>query len=100
MVRRASLGLGLVLAIVWFSAAAFAAGPGGWDHLGDAGTAGTDSLNGAGYALNASDLPGTLLVGGAFTNAGGIAEADRAASWNGSSWADANSPTSLISNGG
>jgi len=36
-------------------------------------------------ALNA-DKPGTLFVGGKFTNAGGIPAADRIAAWNGSSW--------------
>jgi hypothetical protein len=62
-----------------------AAGPGGWDHLGDAGTPGTKSLNGNVMALNA-DAPGRLLVGGAFTDAGGNGDADHIASWNGSQW--------------
>jgi hypothetical protein len=78
--------------------AASAAGPGGWDHLGDAGSPGTQSLNGDVYALNA-DPPGVLYVGGSFTDAGGNADADRIAGWNGSSWSALSSPTSQISNG-
>ena len=63
---------------------ALAAGPGGWDHLGDAGTAGTKSLNLVASALEVT--PGALYVGGKFTNAGGIANADGIAKWNGSTW--------------
>jgi hypothetical protein len=66
-------------------AGATGAGPGGWDHLGDGGAPATRSLDGAVRALNV-DKPGVLLVGGAFTNAGGIADADRIAAWNGSAW--------------
>jgi hypothetical protein len=78
--------------------AASGAGPGGWDHLGDAGSPGTQSLNADVHALNA-DAPGVLYVGGAFTNAGGNAHADRIAGWNGSSWSAVSSATSQISNG-
>ena len=76
---------------------AAATGPGGWDHLGLNGSGGS-ALNGAVYALNA-DRPGTLYVGGNFTAAGGVAGADRIASWNGSAWSAVSSPASQISNG-
>lgn len=62
-----------------------AAGPGGWDHLGVGATPTTDAINNDVLALN-TDLPGQLLVGGKFTNAGGLAAADRIAIWNGSAW--------------
>jgi trimeric autotransporter adhesin len=78
--------------------AASGAGPGGWDHLGDAGSPGTQSLNADVDALNA-DAPGVLYFGGSFTDAGGNANADRIAGWNGSSWSALSSPTSQISNG-
>ncbi len=78
--------------------AASGAGPGGWDHLGDAGSPGTQSLNGDVYTLNA-DAPGVLYAGGPFTDAGGNANADRIAGWNGGSWTALSSPTSQISNG-
>ena len=78
--------------------AASGAGPGGWEHLGDAGSPGTQSLNADVHALNA-DAPGVLYVGGAFTDAGGNANADRIAGWNGGSWSALSSPTSQISNG-
>lgn len=42
-------------------------------------------LNGEVYALE-FDAWGNLYVGGAFTNAGGVANADYIAAWNGSSW--------------
>jgi hypothetical protein len=78
-----------------FVGSAIPAGPGGWDHLGDAGVAGTDSLNGNVAALNA-DAPGRLLVGGAFTDAGGDARADRIASWNGVSWSPVGSASDQL----
>ena len=40
-----------------------------------------------------------LYVGGEFTDAGGIPNADRIATWNGSSWSAVSSSTSQISNG-
>ena len=92
MRRRALLVLALLIAVmVPLSTGASAAGPGGWDHLGDAGTPGSDSLNSAVSALNA-DAPGVLYVGGAFTNAGGNANADYIATWNGSAWGALGSP--------
>ena len=42
---------------------------------------------------------GTLYVGGKFTDAGGIANADRIAKWNGSSWSAVSSSTEQITNG-
>ena len=76
---------------------ASAAGPGGWDHLGDRGTPGTDSLDLVASALAVT--PGALYVGGEFTDAGGIPDADRIATWNGSSWSAVSSSTSQIANG-
>ena len=76
---------------------AFGAGPGGWDHLGDRGTPGSDSLDAIAAALTVA--PGVLYVGGEFTDAGGIPAADRIATWNGSNWGAVSSPTSQISNG-
>jgi hypothetical protein len=56
---------------------ASAAGPGGWDHLGDHGAPGTDSLDLVASALAVT--PGSLYVGGEFTDAGGVLNADRIA---------------------
>ena len=78
-------------------ASASAAGPGGWDHLGDRGAPGTDSLDFVASALAVT--PGALYVGGGFTDAGGIPDADRIAKWNGSSWSAVSSSTSQIANG-
>ena len=44
--------------------------------------------------------PGGLYVGGDFTDAGGIPDADRIATWNGSSWSTVSSATSQIWKGG
>jgi hypothetical protein len=76
---------------------AIAAGPGGWDHLGDRGTPGSDALNLVASALEAT--PSGLYVGGKFTDAGGIANADRIAKWDGSSWSAISSSTEQITNG-
>jgi hypothetical protein len=73
-----------VVVVGALAAMAVAAGPGGWDHLGDRGTPGTDALDGVASALAVT--PGGLYVGGGFSNAGGVADADRIAKWNGSSW--------------
>src|SRR5687767_2401442 len=80
------------------AAVALAAGPGGWDHLGDQGTPGTPSLNAVASALTST--PGVLYVGGSFNNAGGISEADRIATWNGSSWGAVSSSDAQFPNGG
>ncbi len=84
--RRLSIALvlGLVVAGLFVTGAG-ATAPGGWNHLGNGGTAGTPSLNGPVAALN-TDAPGLLIVGGGFTDAGGIANADRLATWNGTTW--------------
>jgi hypothetical protein len=82
--RTAALAL-LTAGALYFSVTAFAAGPGGWDHLGHGATASVPALDGSVDALNA-DNPGTLYVGGNFLNAGGHAAADHIASWNGTSW--------------
>jgi hypothetical protein len=70
-----------VLALV---TAAVGAGPGGWDHVGVGVPPTSPSLLGA---VNALRVDGSsLLVGGAFVNAGGAADADYLARWNGSAW--------------
>jgi hypothetical protein len=84
--RRVLLALALSFAVMaHLTAAAVAVGPGGWDHLGHGATAAVPALNGAVYALN-SDNPGVLYAGGAFTDAGGNANADHIARWNGTAW--------------
>ena len=88
----------LIVVLACLTGDAGAAGAGGWDHVGSGATAGTPSLNGSVFALNAS-RPGTLYVGGNFTAAGGVAGADRIASWNGTAWSPVSSPTSQIANG-
>jgi hypothetical protein len=86
-----------VVAISGVATWALAAGPGGWDHLGDHGTVGTKSLNLVANALEVT--PSGLYVGGKFTDAGGLANADRIAKWNGSSWSAVSSSTEQIANG-
>ena len=63
--RRARWSLVLALSIAFAVAGASAAGPGGWDHLGEFKTPKVAPLNGAVYALSAESDNG-LLVGGAF----------------------------------
>jgi hypothetical protein len=85
-VRRSLLALVLAtLATGSLASSASATGPGGWNHLGNGGSAAVPSLNAKVSALN-TDKPGIVYVGGSFTNAGGIAAADRIATWNGTSW--------------
>lgn len=43
--------------------------------------------------------PGAVYVGGEFTDAGGVPDADRIATWNGSSWSAVGSSTEQIENG-
>jgi hypothetical protein len=96
--RRLLRLLGLAAVVVGTVVAmASAAGPGGWDHLGDRGTPGSDSLDLVASALEAT--PGALYVGGDFTDAGGNPNADKIATWNGSGWSAVSSPASQISNG-
>ena len=63
----------------------------------DRGHLGSKSLNLSASALEVS--AGTLYVGGKFTDAGGIPNADRIAKWNGSSWSAVSSSTEQITNG-
>src|SRR5687768_10438285 len=90
------LGLSAVIVATVVTLAS-AEGPGGWDHLGDRGAPGTDSLDLVASTLTVA--PRALYVGGAFTDAGGVPNADRIATWNGSSWAAVSSATSQIDNG-
>ena len=63
--KRAPWAFALALFLVLPIAGAAAAGPGGWDHVGDFKTPKAASLNGAVYALSAESDNG-LLVGGNF----------------------------------
>jgi trimeric autotransporter adhesin len=64
--KPAQWGIATALSALAFAVAgASAAGPGGWDHLGDFKTPKAASLNGAVYALSTESDNG-LLVGGAF----------------------------------
>jgi trimeric autotransporter adhesin len=56
---------------------------GNWAGVG-AGFAGNGALNGAVHGMTV--IGGDLYVGGAFTDAAGIAAADHVARWNGTSW--------------
>ena len=70
--------------LLGLAAVTFGANPGGWEHVG-AGTPSTSAaLNGAVDALHVDGS--TLLVGGAFTDAGGDLNADYVARWDGRSW--------------
>jgi hypothetical protein len=62
---RWSVVLALLIVFVFAVSGASAAGPGGWDHLGEFQRPNTSSLNGAVYALSAESDNG-LLVGGNF----------------------------------
>jgi hypothetical protein len=96
--RRVVRVLGVsALVIGAFATLAPAAGPGGWDHLGTGATPTSKSLNLVADALLAT--PGGLYVGGKFTDAGGIPNADRIAKWNGSNWSAVSSSTEQIGNG-
>ena len=77
-VLRTILGLGAILLLAVGPSRALAAGPGGWEHVGG-------GLNDQVRALN-TDLPGQLIAGGRFTDAGGNPNADRIAVWNGTAW--------------
>ncbi len=84
-----------ILVVVWAPEAW--AGDFVWTHLGTGGSPGTASLNGAVRALHADGT--SLYVGGAFTDAGGVASADYIAKWNGAAWsgfASLNGPVNAI----
>ena len=83
-----------VAAIAVVSPSALSTAPGGWDHLGHGGSATVAALNGHVDALNA-DNPGVLYAGGAFVNAGGVANADHLAKWNGTAWSAVNGAVTL-----
>jgi len=63
--KRARWTLVVALSLTFVVAGASAAGPGGWDHLGEFKTPTVAPLNGAVYALSAESDNG-LLVGGVF----------------------------------
>ena len=100
--RAAAKGLTTLLLVLALSAGApgrsGAAAPpkkavvAAWSHLGNAGKAGTSSLNGAVYALNTSN-PGVLFAGGSFTSADGDPKAAHLARWNGTKWSAVGSPS-------
>jgi trimeric autotransporter adhesin len=77
--------LALAIATLGTAPPAAAVGPGGWDHLGTGATVATSALNGDVLAMT-TDYPGVLIVGGKFTNAGGILGANRIAFWDGAAW--------------
>ena len=88
-----------VVAISGLATWALAAGPGGWDHLGQGTTAGSDSLNGVASAMYI-DAPIHVIVGGDFTDAGGRPDGDRFAFWDGDAWGGlGTAPSDQISNG-
>ncbi len=93
--RRRLFALTVAIAVITpLAPVALATGPGGWNHLGNGGSPTTAALNGHVDALN-SDNPGILYVGGPFTNAGGKANADYLAKWDGSSWSAVNGAVTL-----
>jgi len=93
-VRRIRRVVVLLLSIVVFVTLATGTvatpGPGGWDNLGS-GPSGRSALNGTVDALNV-DASGVLYAGGAFTDAGGDANADYIAKWTGGKWKGLGSP--------
>ena len=91
-----AIGLGLVTTSLFAVTNASAAGPGGWDRLGHGATTSAPALNSDVLALS-TGLAGKLLVAGKFTNAGGVAAADRIATWNGTTWS-AVGPASTFGN--
>ena len=94
--KRRGLVLGLAIAFTFAVAGASAAGPGGWDHLGEFKTPKVNPLNGAVYALSAESDNG-LLVGGNFdfTTAGGRPAAHLAVWYPTSFWSAFATPTPL-----
>ena len=83
---RAGAGAAMLAALALLTpASASAATSGGWSNLGHGATATSAPLNERVLAM--TRVGSKLYVGGQFTNAGGIAAADRVAVWNGSAWA-------------
>ncbi|MBK8618353.1 MAG: hypothetical protein IPN96_14800 [Anaerolineales bacterium] len=56
-----------------------------WSNMGDNG-AGVGSITNAVYAINVDAATGEVYIGGFFTDADGLAAADRIAKWDGSNW--------------
>ena len=94
--RRARWILVPALTLAFAVAGASAAGPGGWDHLGEFETPKVAPLNGAVYALSAESDNG-LLVGGNFnfTTAGGRPAAHLAVWYPTGFWTAYATPTPL-----
>lgn len=83
-IGRLLIGLITGALVAGLPTVAAAAASGGWNNLGPGFTATYGPLNGK---VNVLERVGTkLYVGGDFDNAGGVANADRIAVWNGSSW--------------
>lgn len=88
MIRRHSrlplvLALSSIITASLATGASSATGPGGWNRLGDGGTAATPSLDGGVLAITPG--PGVLMFGGAFLHAGGVSR-PHFALWDGSDW--------------
>jgi hypothetical protein len=87
-VSRSSLSVSVLLALaiaVIAAVSSAAPGPGGWGELGTGPKPKTPAFNRSVYVLNADDPQG-LLAGGIFTDAGGDANADYLARWDGEAW--------------
>ncbi len=83
---RVGAGLAMLAALALLApSSAIAATSGGWSNLGHGPTATSAPINER--VLAVTRVGSKLYVGGQFTNAGGIAAADRVAVWNGSAWA-------------
>jgi hypothetical protein len=80
--------LSFALVLPWATVAS-ATGPGGWDHLGNGGS--SAALQGTVRVLYPAS-PTRLIAGGVFLNAGGHANADYLAAWDGSHWSSIGTP--------
>lgn len=76
--------LGLVIALLATMPSAAATGSGGWNSLGHGKKAADPALSGKVETF--TNVGSTLYVGGDFINAGGLAEADHIATWDGHAW--------------
>jgi hypothetical protein len=88
--RLVALITAALIAVLAIPAAASALGPGGWGNLGaQTGAPTTAALNGRATVMS-TDMPGKLIVGGAFTSAGvpaaSTTDDDHIAIWNGTTW--------------
>src|SRR3954451_897281 len=82
--RASRVLLAFTAGLLGLAAVSLGANPGGWEHVGVGEPATSSALNGTVDALHVDGS--TLLVGGAFTNAGGDPNADYVATWDGRSW--------------